>query len=169
MDMSLCHYLNQNNHMNIMFYKVVIMYGSMWKKVPYILKDPKGTMGWKLTNQYYHQHCQLIILCAILTISLFLLQLKGKNGVEFLVQYDTESIIHDWHKVLVDTIRQLVSASMKMIPFKLQINLQLIKSFLFYYCWCLVTALDWNHKKTKTDILIKTKERLIHCKMVDIF
>ncbi|KAG7227703.1 hypothetical protein INR49_029465 [Caranx melampygus] len=30
-----------------------------------------------------------------------------ENGVEFLIQYDTESIIHDWHKVLVDTIRQL--------------------------------------------------------------
>lgn len=37
------------------------------------------------------------------------LQLKNKNGVEFLIQYDTESIINDWHKVLVDTIRQLVS------------------------------------------------------------
>ncbi|XP_076008040.1 rho GTPase-activating protein 15 isoform X2 [Genypterus blacodes] len=35
------------------------------------------------------------------------LELKGKNGVEFLIQYDTESIISDWHKVLVDTIRQL--------------------------------------------------------------
>ncbi|XP_034715868.1 rho GTPase-activating protein 27 isoform X2 [Etheostoma cragini] len=35
------------------------------------------------------------------------LELKGKNGVEFLIQYDTESIITDWHKVLVDTIRQL--------------------------------------------------------------
>ncbi|XP_071757976.2 rho GTPase-activating protein 27 [Centroberyx gerrardi] len=35
------------------------------------------------------------------------LELKGKNGVEFLIQYDTDSIISDWHKVLVDTIRQL--------------------------------------------------------------
>lgn len=35
------------------------------------------------------------------------LELKGRNGVEFLIQYDTESIITDWHKVLVDTIRQL--------------------------------------------------------------
>ncbi|XP_034049272.1 rho GTPase-activating protein 27-like isoform X2 [Thalassophryne amazonica] len=34
------------------------------------------------------------------------LELKGKNGVEFLIQYDTESIIQDWHKILVDTIRQ---------------------------------------------------------------
>ncbi|KAF0025734.1 hypothetical protein F2P81_022615 [Scophthalmus maximus] len=35
------------------------------------------------------------------------LELKGKNGVEFLIQYDTESIISDWYKVLMDTIRQL--------------------------------------------------------------
>ncbi|XP_054898766.1 rho GTPase-activating protein 27-like isoform X3 [Poeciliopsis prolifica] len=35
------------------------------------------------------------------------LELKGKNGVEFLIQYDTESIIHDWHKILKDTIQQL--------------------------------------------------------------
>ncbi|XP_056432711.1 rho GTPase-activating protein 27 isoform X1 [Gadus chalcogrammus] len=35
------------------------------------------------------------------------LELKGRNGVEFLVQYDNEGIINDWHKVLGDTIRQL--------------------------------------------------------------
>nr|XP_061807352.1 rho GTPase-activating protein 27-like [Nerophis lumbriciformis] len=35
------------------------------------------------------------------------LELKSKNGVEFLIQYDTESIINDWHDVLLDTIRQL--------------------------------------------------------------
>ncbi|KAK2820647.1 hypothetical protein Q5P01_023606 [Channa striata] len=35
------------------------------------------------------------------------IELKGKNGVEFLIQSDTESIISDWHKVLTDTIRQL--------------------------------------------------------------
>ncbi|KAL0983799.1 hypothetical protein UPYG_G00132940 [Umbra pygmaea] len=34
------------------------------------------------------------------------LELK-KNGVEFLIQYDTESIIQDWYKVLGDTIQQL--------------------------------------------------------------
>lgn len=28
--------------------------------------------------------------------------------MEFLIQYDTESIIVDWHRVLTDTIRQLV-------------------------------------------------------------
>lgn len=36
-------------------------------------------------------------------------QLKSRSGAEFLIQYDTESIINDWHKVIVDTIRQLVS------------------------------------------------------------
>uniref|UniRef100_A0A674N260 Rho GTPase activating protein 27 n=1 Tax=Takifugu rubripes TaxID=31033 RepID=A0A674N260_TAKRU len=36
------------------------------------------------------------------------LELKTKNAVEFLIQYDTESIIVDWHRVLTDTIRQLV-------------------------------------------------------------
>ncbi|KAJ3607729.1 hypothetical protein NHX12_024780 [Muraenolepis orangiensis] len=35
------------------------------------------------------------------------LELKGKSGVEFLIQYDNEGIIHDWNKVLGDTIRQL--------------------------------------------------------------
>ncbi|KAJ7984880.1 hypothetical protein DPEC_G00359360 [Dallia pectoralis] len=34
-------------------------------------------------------------------------ELKSKNGVEFLIQYDTENVIQDWHKVLGDTIRQL--------------------------------------------------------------
>ncbi|XP_061087660.1 rho GTPase-activating protein 27-like isoform X2 [Conger conger] len=35
------------------------------------------------------------------------LELKTRSGAEFLIQYDTESIITDWHKVIVDTIRQL--------------------------------------------------------------
>ncbi|KAJ8264611.1 hypothetical protein GJAV_G00151270 [Gymnothorax javanicus] len=35
------------------------------------------------------------------------LELKTKSGAEFLIQYDTESIISDWYKVIVDTIRQL--------------------------------------------------------------
>uniref|UniRef100_A0A8C1S3G0 Rho GTPase activating protein 27 n=1 Tax=Cyprinus carpio TaxID=7962 RepID=A0A8C1S3G0_CYPCA len=37
------------------------------------------------------------------------LELKSRNGVEYLVQYDTESIITDWYKIISDTIRQLVS------------------------------------------------------------
>ncbi|XP_041939394.1 rho GTPase-activating protein 27 isoform X4 [Alosa sapidissima] len=35
------------------------------------------------------------------------LELKSQNGSEYLIQYDTESIINDWHKVIYDTIRQL--------------------------------------------------------------
>uniref|UniRef100_UPI003AAF6B68 rho GTPase-activating protein 15-like n=1 Tax=Centroberyx gerrardi TaxID=166262 RepID=UPI003AAF6B68 len=35
------------------------------------------------------------------------IELKTRQGCEYLVQYDTESIICDWHKVILDTIRQL--------------------------------------------------------------
>uniref|UniRef100_W5N6C8 Rho GTPase activating protein 27 n=1 Tax=Lepisosteus oculatus TaxID=7918 RepID=W5N6C8_LEPOC len=35
------------------------------------------------------------------------LELKTRHGSEYLIQYDTESIIQDWHKVIMDTIRQL--------------------------------------------------------------
>ncbi|XP_053367366.1 rho GTPase-activating protein 27 isoform X2 [Clarias gariepinus] len=35
------------------------------------------------------------------------MELKTRAGTEFLIQYDTESIITDWHKVITDTIRQL--------------------------------------------------------------
>ncbi|CAN9505139.1 unnamed protein product [Ophioblennius macclurei] len=35
------------------------------------------------------------------------LELKTRQGCEYLMQYDTESIICDWHKVIQDTIRQL--------------------------------------------------------------
>ncbi|XP_033963403.1 rho GTPase-activating protein 27-like isoform X2 [Pseudochaenichthys georgianus] len=61
--------------------------------VPEITVDLRGaTIGWAPKDKSSKKN---------------VLELKGKNGVEFLVQYDTESIIHDWHKVLVDTIRQL--------------------------------------------------------------
>ncbi|XP_067285531.1 rho GTPase-activating protein 27 [Pseudorasbora parva] len=35
------------------------------------------------------------------------LELKSRNNGEYLIQYDTESIISDWHKVILDTINQL--------------------------------------------------------------
>ncbi|XP_062387597.1 rho GTPase-activating protein 12 isoform X2 [Sardina pilchardus] len=35
------------------------------------------------------------------------LELKTRNGSEYLIQYDTESIITDWHKVILDAIKQL--------------------------------------------------------------
>uniref|UniRef100_A0A671LTG4 Rho GTPase-activating protein 27-like n=1 Tax=Sinocyclocheilus anshuiensis TaxID=1608454 RepID=A0A671LTG4_9TELE len=38
-------------------------------------------------------------------------QLKTRHGSEYLIQYDTDSIIHDWHKIILDTIRLLVSAT----------------------------------------------------------
>ncbi|XP_016307925.1 rho GTPase-activating protein 27-like [Sinocyclocheilus anshuiensis] len=34
-------------------------------------------------------------------------QLKTRHGSEYLIQYDTDSIIHDWHKIILDTIRLL--------------------------------------------------------------
>ncbi|XP_051571274.1 rho GTPase-activating protein 27-like [Myxocyprinus asiaticus] len=33
------------------------------------------------------------------------LELKTRHGSEYLIQYDTDSIIHDWHKIILDTIR----------------------------------------------------------------
>ncbi|XP_016335239.1 rho GTPase-activating protein 27 isoform X2 [Sinocyclocheilus anshuiensis] len=35
------------------------------------------------------------------------LELKTRHGSEYLIQYDTDSIIHDWHKIILDTIRML--------------------------------------------------------------
>ncbi|XP_033468091.1 rho GTPase-activating protein 27 isoform X2 [Epinephelus lanceolatus] len=61
--------------------------------VPEVTVDLRGaTIGWASKDKSSKKN---------------VLELKGKNGTEFLIQYDTESIITDWHKVLVDTIRQL--------------------------------------------------------------
>uniref|UniRef100_A0A1A7WI68 Rho GTPase activating protein 27 n=2 Tax=Iconisemion striatum TaxID=60296 RepID=A0A1A7WI68_9TELE len=61
--------------------------------VPEVTVDLKGaTIGWATKDKSSKKN---------------VLELKGKNGMEFLLQYDTESIITDWHKVLTDTIRQL--------------------------------------------------------------
>ncbi|XP_034564683.1 rho GTPase-activating protein 27 isoform X2 [Notolabrus celidotus] len=61
--------------------------------VPEVTVDLRGaTIGWASKEKSSKKN---------------VLELKGKNGVEFLIQYDTESIISDWHKVLVDAIRQL--------------------------------------------------------------
>lgn len=40
------------------------------------------------------------------------IQLKSRTGVQYLIQYDTESIITDWYKIITYTIRQLVSPKM---------------------------------------------------------
>nr|XP_043869904.1 rho GTPase-activating protein 27 [Solea senegalensis] len=61
--------------------------------VPEVTVDLRGaTIGWASKDKSSKKN---------------VLELKGKNGVEFLLQYDTESIISDWHKALMDTIRQL--------------------------------------------------------------
>ncbi|XP_028332980.1 rho GTPase-activating protein 27 isoform X2 [Gouania willdenowi] len=61
--------------------------------VPEVAVDLRGaTIGWATKDKSSKKN---------------VLELKGKNGVEFLIQYDTESIISDWHKALSDTIRQL--------------------------------------------------------------
>lgn len=55
----------------------------------------------------HHTLVNYYLLDALL-VYLFI-QLKSRNGAEYLIQYDTESIITDWYKVIVDTINQLVS------------------------------------------------------------
>ncbi|KAM9494803.1 rho GTPase-activating protein 27 isoform 2-T3 [Clarias gariepinus] len=35
------------------------------------------------------------------------LELKTRQSSEYLIQYDTDSIIHDWHKIIQDTIKHL--------------------------------------------------------------
>ncbi|XP_026206024.1 rho GTPase-activating protein 27 isoform X2 [Anabas testudineus] len=35
------------------------------------------------------------------------LELKTRQGCEYLMQYDTESVISDWHRVILDAIKQL--------------------------------------------------------------
>ncbi|KAK6328224.1 hypothetical protein J4Q44_G00002020 [Coregonus suidteri] len=61
--------------------------------VPEVTVDLRGaTIGWAPRDKSSKKN---------------VVELKDKNGLEFLLQYDTESIINDWHKVLMDTIRQL--------------------------------------------------------------
>ncbi|XP_070981099.1 rho GTPase-activating protein 27-like isoform X1 [Oncorhynchus clarkii lewisi] len=61
--------------------------------VPEVTVDLRGAkIGWALRDKSSKKN---------------VVELKDRNGVEFLLQYDTESIINDWHKVLMDTIRQL--------------------------------------------------------------
>ncbi|XP_073722838.1 rho GTPase-activating protein 27 isoform X2 [Misgurnus anguillicaudatus] len=61
--------------------------------VPEFKVDLKGaTIGWATKEKSSKKN---------------VLELKSRSGAEFLIQYDTESIISDWHKVIIDTIRQL--------------------------------------------------------------
>ncbi|XP_066520206.1 rho GTPase-activating protein 27 isoform X2 [Hoplias malabaricus] len=61
--------------------------------VPEFTVDLKGaTIGWAAKEKSSKKN---------------VLELKSRAGAEFLVQYDTESIVTDWHKIITDTIRQL--------------------------------------------------------------
>ncbi|XP_067226130.1 rho GTPase-activating protein 27 isoform X2 [Chanodichthys erythropterus] len=61
--------------------------------VPEFTVDLKGaTIGWANKDKSSKKN---------------VLELKSRNGAEYLIQYDTESIITDWYKVIVDTISQL--------------------------------------------------------------
>ncbi|KAM4623486.1 rho GTPase-activating protein 27 isoform 1-T1 [Polymixia lowei] len=61
--------------------------------VPEVTVDLRGaTIGWASRDKSSKKN---------------VLELKSKNAVEFLIQYDNDSIISDWLKVIVDTIRQL--------------------------------------------------------------
>ncbi|XP_026771309.3 rho GTPase-activating protein 12 isoform X1 [Pangasianodon hypophthalmus] len=61
--------------------------------VPEFTVDLKGaTIGWAAKEKSSKKN---------------VLELKSRAGTEFLIQYDTDSIITDWHKVITDTIRQL--------------------------------------------------------------
>ncbi|XP_060795511.1 rho GTPase-activating protein 27 isoform X2 [Neoarius graeffei] len=61
--------------------------------VPEFTVDLKGaTVGWAAKEKSSKKN---------------VMELKSRTGTEFLIQYDTDSIITDWHKVITDTIRQL--------------------------------------------------------------
>ncbi|XP_065098783.1 rho GTPase-activating protein 27 isoform X2 [Paramisgurnus dabryanus] len=61
--------------------------------VPEFKVDLKGaTIGWATKEKSSKKN---------------VLELKSRSGAEFLIQYDTESIISDWHKVITDTIHLL--------------------------------------------------------------
>uniref|UniRef100_A0A3Q4GEE7 Rho GTPase activating protein 27 n=1 Tax=Neolamprologus brichardi TaxID=32507 RepID=A0A3Q4GEE7_NEOBR len=83
------------------------------------------------------------------------LELKGKNGVEFLLQYDTESIITDWHKVLVDTIRQLIDKTFVSYPpilFKCLLLLSLARGSVTSTA-ATTTAAETEQKKVRTKLM----------------
>ncbi|CAM4706943.1 unnamed protein product [Leuciscus chuanchicus] len=61
--------------------------------VPEFTVDLKGaTIGWATKDKSSKKN---------------VFELKSRNGAEYLIQYDTESIITDWYKVIIDTIGQL--------------------------------------------------------------
>ncbi|XP_036423256.1 rho GTPase-activating protein 12 isoform X2 [Colossoma macropomum] len=78
-------------------------------------KDPKSTPGGNVTktNQIVPEYTVELKGAAVYWASKEksskknVLELKTRHGSEYLMQYDTDSIIHDWHKIIQDTIRHL--------------------------------------------------------------
>lgn len=73
--------------------------------------------------------------------------------MEFLVQYDTESIIVDWHRVLTDTIRQLVRSLLSIVAFTWS-NLWNLK-------WNKENNCQENENETNNDGRTKTNPTLV--------
>ncbi|KPP58975.1 hypothetical protein Z043_123152 [Scleropages formosus] len=71
--------------------------------VPEFTVELRGaTIGWASKDKSSKKNVLEKEVCCAMC-----LQLKTRTGAEFLIQYDTDSIINDWHKVITDTIRQL--------------------------------------------------------------
>ncbi|XP_022523825.2 rho GTPase-activating protein 27 isoform X1 [Astyanax mexicanus] len=78
-------------------------------------KDPKTTPGGNVTktNQIVPEYTVELKGAMIYKASKEksskknVLELKTRHGSEYLIQYDTDSIIHDWFKIIQDTIRHL--------------------------------------------------------------
>ncbi|XP_072531286.1 rho GTPase-activating protein 27 isoform X2 [Salminus brasiliensis] len=78
-------------------------------------KDPKTTPGGNVTktNQIVPEYTVELKGAMIYKASKEksskknVLELKTRHGSEYLIQYDTDSIIHDWYKIIQDTIKHL--------------------------------------------------------------
>ncbi|KAL7826559.1 hypothetical protein AOLI_G00317680 [Acnodon oligacanthus] len=78
-------------------------------------KDPKSTPGGNVTktNQIVPEYTVELKGATVYWASKEksskknVLELKTRHGSEYLMQYDTDSIIHDWQKIIQDTIKHL--------------------------------------------------------------
>ncbi|XP_017309931.1 rho GTPase-activating protein 27 isoform X1 [Ictalurus punctatus] len=78
-------------------------------------KDPKSTPGGNVTktNQIIPEFTVELKAASVGWASKDksskknVLELKTRQGSDYLIQYDTDSIIHDWHKIIQDTIKHL--------------------------------------------------------------
>ncbi|XP_060713159.1 rho GTPase-activating protein 27 isoform X2 [Tachysurus vachellii] len=78
-------------------------------------KDPKSTPGGYVTktNQIVPEFTVELKGATVLWASKDksskknVLELKTRHGSDYLIQYDTDTIIYDWHKIIQDTIKHL--------------------------------------------------------------